>query len=308
MMLLFLIAYAPFNLNLNMKSEATINRDTVYLSDLLDKDSYQQLKAHGMDNVSMATGPNVGNERVIRRFQVAGVVQRAMPDAKVRWGGAPATVVSRKSMPFKTNDLESQVREWVESQSPEAGQLHLDQVVIPSLPGLPAGKVSYRIRNVSRNLVGRHSLYVDLEINGETYRTLVVQVNVSLETMVAIARTDIQRGDALSESNIDWELQHLTRVPAPLVTPEAVGESRARSMLRAGSVLTSRNVERIPLVERNQVVTVMAVNGPLSIRMKAKAMDSGGEGDRVRLKNEDSGEILSGTVTRPGEVEIRVGY
>jgi len=120
-----------------------------------------------------------------------------------------------------------------------------------------------------------------------------------------VALTDVNRGDYISESNISWEIRHIERISSPLLTPEGSEGMRARTFVRAGTLLTQRLVETIPLVNRNDMIYVTVERGPLNISLRALAMDSGGLGDRIRVKNTDSGQIMYGTVSAAGQVVFK---
>ena len=145
---------------------------------------------------------------------------------------------------------------------------------------------------------------MDLILEGEVYKTLAVNVMTSLETQVARIRVDVPRGTPLSDDMIDWEVQVVDRLISPLVTPDNYQGMRTRLQLRAGTVLDLNKVEAIPLVERNQMVLVTATHGGLSINMKAKALDTRGAGERVRLENTGSGQIFIGIVRQDGTVAL----
>lgn len=75
----------------------------------------------------------------------------------------------------------------------------------------------------------------------------------------------------------------------------------ARRPLRAGTVLQSSHLRTIPLVERRQTVTVEARGPGFSVSREGQALESGGEGDeiRVRLPNRDT---VTAVVRGPGRV------
>lgn len=73
----------------------------------------------------------------------------------------------------------------------------------------------------------------------------------------------------------------------------------------AGRLLTWRDISRRPLVKRGDTVDVSATDGMLSITMKAVAMESGGRGDRVTVRNPDSRKDFSALVVDENRVQVR---
>ncbi len=307
MMNALLLLVSMFGLELSLKPEAAIRGEDIYLSDVLASQSMHLLRQKGIRNLKVAAAPGYNRNRILQRNHVVNAIQNAYPGVELAWSGPGRTSVSRRADRFSQNALEEAIRTWIADHSPATGELRMDRVIVPRISGIPSGKVVFDIRvRGNQSLVGRRSLYVDLIVDDKMYKTLAVQVHTSLETLVARVITEVPRGMPLTENHIEWEVQRLDRLTAPLVTPDDFQGLRARSLLRPGTVLDRRKVQVIPLVERNTMVSVVTRNGGLSIRLKALAMDAGGAGDRIRLKNVDSGRVFTGLIQKSGEVVLEV--
>lgn len=73
----------------------------------------------------------------------------------------------------------------------------------------------------------------------------------------------------------------------------------------AGRLLTWRDVARRPLVRRGEMVEVSAVDGMLTVTMKALAMENGARGDTVTIRNPDSRKDFAAVVIDQNHVEVR---
>ena len=62
---------------------------------------------------------------------------------------------------------------------------------------------------------------------------------------------------------------------------------------------------QISLVDRNEIVALSFKSGGLAILTEGRALARGGVGDRIRVMNLASRTTVTGTITRPGEVEVR---
>ena len=71
--------------------------------------------------------------------------------------------------------------------------------------------------------------------------------------------------------------------------------------VRTGPIVT---IPGKPIIKRGQTVRLTADGGPLSISVAAEAQQDGRVGDVIRLKNADSGKLVTGTVNEAGEVEV----
>jgi flagella basal body P-ring formation protein FlgA len=75
--------------------------------------------------------------------------------------------------------------------------------------------------------------------------------------------------------------------------------------VQAGRVLTWRDISRRPLVRKGDTVEVSAVDGALTITMKAVAMENGAQGDTVTIRNPDSRRDFSAQVVDENRVQVR---
>jgi flagella basal body P-ring formation protein FlgA len=76
--------------------------------------------------------------------------------------------------------------------------------------------------------------------------------------------------------------------------------------LTPNTPLRSYDVKTAVLVKRGQEVQVTAGEGQgFSITMRAEALQDGGLGEQIRLKNVESGRSLSGVITGPNAAKLR---
>ena len=83
-----------------------------------------------------------------------------------------------------------------------------------------------------------------------------------------------------------------------LTLAEVVGQEAART-LDVGDVLTGNSLAPRMLVRRGQYVSVTLVQNGLELRTLDRALDDGGYGQTVKVKNDTTGEILHVVVTGP---------
>ena len=75
-------------------------------------------------------------------------------------------------------------------------------------------------------------------------------------------------------------------------------------------VITTRHISRKPsrkqvILKRNDLVDVVLIKGPLTIRVKnAKVMSNGGKGERVRVLNTNSNKEFSAIVQDSATVVV----
>ena len=87
-------------------------------------------------------------------------------------------------------------------------------------------------------------------------------------------------------------------------TEQSLIGMRTRRSLVPGTLLRPQYVERPPLVDRGDAVTLRIQRGALRIEARGKAKERGNAGDSVRVVNVDSQKIVTGRVARDGSVIV----
>jgi flagella basal body P-ring formation protein FlgA len=57
-------------------------------------------------------------------------------------------------------------------------------------------------------------------------------------------------------------------------------------------------------VKRGNQVEIIAISQGLQVRMMGKALADGGLGDRIKVKNLNSGRVITGTVAGTGLIHV----
>jgi len=94
------------------------------------------------------------------------------------------------------------------------------------------------------------------------------------------------------------------QVPGAFAALDAVIGREARVTLYPGRPILSGQIGAPALVERNQLVRMTYAEAGLSITADGRVLDRGGVGEIVRVMNLASRQIVSGTVTSAGTVEV----
>jgi len=118
---------------------------------------------------------------------------------------------------------------------------------------------------------------------------------------VVVAKQLLRAGTVLSA-----DMLHESEVPAAGLDPQVVGSAKDLEngeMVReipAGMPLRSHDVRRAVLVKQGQaVILTIGQSSGFAITARVEALQDGRMGEQIRLKNPDSGRLLSGVVTGP---------
>jgi flagellar basal body P-ring formation protein FlgA len=93
-------------------------------------------------------------------------------------------------------------------------------------------------------------------------------------------------------------------VPGAVSSIEAAVGQEAKVALYPGRAVLASQIGAPALVERNAVVRMHYVNGPLRIVTDGRALDRAAAGEAVRVMNLTSKQTVTGTVAADGSVEV----
>lgn len=148
------------------------------------------------------------------------------------------------------------------------------------------------------------NLSVGVRCSGEKPWTIYHKANIKVFKDVAILRNTLRQGAIVSESDIELTAKDVAQLRGGYLQPEqAIGKS-VRKTLSAGTVLISDHLAGIKLIRRGQAVTIRAQSANFDVSMPGVALMDGEEGQRIRVRNEDSKRIVQGVVISEGIVRV----
>ncbi|MGB5613899.1 MAG: flagellar basal body P-ring formation chaperone FlgA [Sedimenticolaceae bacterium] len=146
---------------------------------------------------------------------------------------------------------------------------------------------------------------VGVRCNGSKPWKIYVPVYVALMDSVVVSRRPIVRGQALRAEDVMLSEVDISGIHKAYFTriEDTVG-LRSRRSISSGDTLHAGLLERARLVKRGGQVEIVADTGGLQVRMTGKALSDGSQGDRIKVKNLNSGRVVSGTVAGAGLIRV----
>lgn len=227
------------------------------------------------------------------------------PDTALRQDAAATTSSTSEPTPFTRELLLTALTRAIGTHFNFEGDLQLDlirawtpparvatvwELSVLEFPPVPAASMMLRCRVIA-----------DAATVTET--TFVVRAQLWRDAWST--RQPLTAGAAFDVTALEARRVDLLRERDAL--PAAVGDRSyvfARAV-PAGRMLTWRDIARRPLVKKGDLVEVSAVDGPLSVTMKALAMENGAQGDTVTVRNPQSRKDFSALVVDENRVQVR---
>lgn len=161
-----------------------------------------------------------------------------------------------------------------------------------------------------------------LETPGQLASSLLLRVRISSAAGVSldatltcraqlwrdawVVRTPFERGAAFDPA--DCDLRRIDALRERDVISTSLVRTQEWTFLRpvpAGRLVTWRDLSRRALVRKGSVIEVAAVDGALQITLKAVAMQDGGQGETVRVRNLESKREFAALVVAENRAQVR---
>ncbi len=309
---------------------AVVTDDTVRLADVAELDG-EAARLAGSWVVAIA--PQVGGTRVVELDDV----QRALAnkDANLsQWvfRGSSRCTVSRPKSCISPASRPAAVEAGSMEKLAGGGSGHIDAYSLEAalrghlgrklaeMNGVPVIKFSpvvskvlaltrpqyeFRITDRSTQPLGMVSLEVAIGEQGKPVQTLTMLVHVSVRKPVVVAARAINRSQRIEASDLTMAERLFDRIEdVGLSDPAPLMGQQAKRPVNRGEQLSTKDVEPVPLVQRNDLVTVWVRRGGVSVKGAAKAIGTASYGQPVTLKNDASNQTFTAIVTGPRTAEV----
>ncbi len=147
---------------------------------------------------------------------------------------------------------------------------------------------------------------VGVRCMGERPWTIYAKVKVKAYIDVVVLRNAVRPGSVIGPADIAMVKKDLGELGGGyLSSPEQAIGLAARRGLPGGLVLNAEQLAIPKLIRRGEKVVIRAQSGGYEISMNGEALADGQKGERIRVRNEQSGRVVQGTVAGPGLVLVQ---
>lgn len=290
-----------------LRAEALVDHARIALADVavIQADGAQAALEAELGTIVLGHAPRVGYVERLSRAQIEQAIRRAT--AKVgalRWSGAAAVAARTATQTVDAQALSHAAIAAAEQHlAGMAGRATVAADVTPDDALVPAGQLALRARALPARLHGRVPVWVDVHVNGALYRSLVVQLAVTLRQQAYLARHAIDAGSFVTAADFDIVEADVAATGAvPVQQPLA--PFRAARALRAGQPLTAAAMLAGGAVRRGDQFRLAVRTGAIGIDTAGVAMDDAGPGQPIRVRPSGGRDIVTGHLAPSGVVII----
>lgn len=146
---------------------------------------------------------------------------------------------------------------------------------------------------------------VQLECNGSENWHIYIPIRIQIMAPVLVANRMLSAGDLITEDVLEYRNYDRNRLHDGYYTQknELVNFSALKT-INVGTPLTKKNLKQVPLVRRNQTVTLALRQGGIEIDMLGIAKSDGFMNSRIQILNPMSKKTVDAVVSGKDRVVI----
>lgn len=175
----------------------------------------------------------------------------------------------------------------------------------PSSLSIPSRTFDYQVLQASpEEHLGKKTVTIAIMVNGQEYERIRMNGDLQLYGDVLCTTKRLPRHALITAEDISVVRRNVTPLDSGVVVNEqdALGK-RLKTALRPGAVLYEHLLESPPLVQRGDLVTIVAESASIRITAPGEARNAGALGEFVRVKNLMSRQEIFAKVLGSGTVE-----
>ncbi len=292
-----------------LPSEATSSGMEISVSEVARVEGDDAAEVERVRAASLGYAPAPGYHRFLRADLLKASLRQSLPDVEITVTGAPRCRVTSATTTVPgtrvTAEASQALRAALTGMDAEARPtMDLPDLVLPASDDEPRLRTSFRIDRV---FPGKVQVPVEVWIGDRLYRTIQVRFEVTVWKRQAVLRQAVPAGTELTPGMFKVIRAQVTSGSGlqSLELDEIPGSVANRAMA-AGAALSERDVKRMTLVRRGDLVQVAVKNRGVTVKDVGQAQSNGRMGERVRVQLRSSGVELLAVVRGPKLLEVRI--
>jgi flagellar basal body P-ring formation protein FlgA len=290
-------------------AESVAQQDRLVLGDVAEVRASEAEITARLRAVALGYAPEVGLVREITRERLALAITAAgFAEGTVRLVSSPVILVRRAAQVIDLALVREEIERATLGEFNAAGATaRLSRLDLPALIEAPAGKIEIRATTSQvRDVFAPFTVFVELRQEGRVVKRFNAVAQIEAFATVLVAAREIAANTRLRSEQFKAEVKRLEHPLHNYVTdPERLRGMAVRRDLRRGDAITTEAISAEIVVRPGDQVRIMGQSGPLQIIVAGEARAAGRIGDRIQVKNLQSGTLLQAVVADEGLVRVR---
>lgn len=172
-----------------------------------------------------------------------------------------------------------------------------------NIPTISEGMIK-NIRIISKNDLDEYLLNVQIE-NANSLVEKRIKVKVIQICNYPVLIKKLNKGEIIQEENITF-IEHIFQKSKDVIMDEqGLYNQEVRRNILAGKLIKASDIQKRELIKKNQQVTVLYRNNGMALKIVGIALESGKEGQLIKVKNERTNVTLVGEILDENTVLVK---
>ena len=259
-----------------------------------------------LQKIELGKAPRPGKIKHFSKRRLVSLIQsqRGLPeDALIE---VPKNIyVKRASQQIKQQEIREQVNLFL-ADFFEGKEYELEWIKIRELGLYPEGEVNLSIASKSNvNQQGKLSVFMDILIDGNREDSIRVSGKVALYENILCVVRNLAKGEAILEKDVYFVREKLFGLQRDVVRNiQEIQGKILKTSIQKDNYVKSSWLEEIPLIQKGDLVTLVARRNNLLIVTSGISKEDGYSDKLIRVENIGSGKIVRGMVREKTTVEV----
>lgn len=212
----------------------------------------------------------------------------------------PVVRIYRESQSIGQTFIETRLRNYIIDNAPwTREEIEITGVSRVGNIILPSGELEIVIRPRGSSLyIGRSPFTVEMLVDGQSARQIIMQVNISVYREAVIATAPVPAHEVIGPDDVELRRVDISTARGKTFSSiDKVIGMAATTYLQPGRIVTRGAIRQPILVRRGKSVELVAKAGGFVIRTVGIAQQDGRRGDVIRVLNTGSKKIIAAIVT-----------
>ncbi|MCF7802872.1 MAG: flagellar basal body P-ring formation chaperone FlgA [Candidatus Marinimicrobia bacterium] len=281
---------------------------TVLLGEVFSVSPVSSPLADQVKKITLIELRNPGNDQQIYEYQVIKQLKTHSLENHVKIDANFPITIESDARALSGADMKPFIDRYLQSRKDPGQERSVRWAYIrePQITVFPEGDFTVHFTRQGPIRPGRFALSGSV-INGGYQKAFSLLLDIKITQHVFIAASDIPRGEMITDTNTLREPRSLglreSQYAITSIEPE-IG-LQARRNIRKGDVVVSTMVRKRQVISSGQTVQVVLRHGNITVQSYGRAVDSGALTEQIRVKERQSGKIVTGTVINPSTIQIQ---
>jgi len=298
-LVLTLFSFNLFALSLKLKDNAVITGENILLKQVAEVVKGDNKKWESVKNYKVGHFSLSASKTVIPLSRFANISK----DLHVTFVNLKSLTVLRNVKKLSNKDFKEMVKDYILTRNKN---IKVISVKSPKTVFIPFNSKIFVDTVSSKTLCGNFPLtfVVTDKLTNKKIKYINIRVTTVAKLKVAVADSNIKRGEKLTLGNIRFEEREFRNLRRQPLTVDKLKDIIAKNTIREGNVIFSNNYEKRPSVFKNQKVVVLVEEEGIKVEMTGIAKEDGCKGSIVRVYNPDSRKIIKALVIGNNKAKI----